>query len=904
MLSDAFVRVQKLGMTLSKYPLHDARASLRRLSVRPLSVALVTLSLLLATYAIVAIVHPGQMVFGVEDHQRFLLIILVTCQVLLLLLCLLHYRTGREQRNTESRLQDAVQLQRSILDAAGPMMIATDLEGHLIMCNPAAERMFGYTADEMLGSLLVQNLFPAGELERVGKLLVQRIDHVIDVTTSENVLKLYLRYVTSFTASRVRGFEIQCSRKDGSTFPAMLNLSAIRDPDSKVTGLLAIATDLSATKRAEQALRAQEKRASELDRQKEFILNSVADGIIGTDTTGRMTFANPAAAAMLQSTSAELVGLSAHAILHPSRKDNKGDKPSEEEHSRAWRAFLVRETISGQDTFYRPDGTEFPVEFTMTPMAANGVPTGSVLNFRDISQRHALDRMKDEFISTVSHELRTPLTSIRGALGLLSAGLLHELNEKTGNLLRIAVSNSDRLVRLINDILDLERMQSGRAPLSFRQCSMDEIVHQAVDAMLPVAEAANVTLRVKTEPCKVLADSDRLQQVMMNLLSNAIKFSPPYSEVTVKTMKSAEGALIAVVDEGRGVPEDKLELIFDRFQQVDASDSRQKGGTGLGLAICRTILEQHGGRIWAERNSDRGSSFFFCLADVPTTREENDGELLRPVPDEGVILICDDDEDTRLAIKLSLQQHGYEVVEAETGAEAVAYARDVGVDAILLDLTLPGMGGWQTLRQLKDNPETALIPVVVLSVFDTADDVFDAPDEAVAAHPDGWVTKPHLEQNLMRELARVIRKEDERTCVLLVEDDEDLARIVMATFEQAGVEIFHAATRSRAIEMCQTIRPGIMILDLSLPDGDGFGLVEWLKQSHDLNRMPLVVYSARDVSDSERKQLLLGPTEFVTKARVQPQEVEALVRTMLRRFATSALNQDFSHIQTVSSRVD
>ena len=886
-------------MTLSNYRTNDARAYLPRLTIRPFSVALVTLSLLLATYAIIAILHPGQIFFGLEDRRRFLLYILVSCQGLLLLLCVIHWRSGRQQHRTEARLQQVVQLQRSILDAAGPMMIATDLEGHLITCNPAAERMFGYTADEMLSNLKVQDLFPAGELERVGKLLVQRIDHVIDVSSNENVLKLYLRYVTSFTASRVRGFEIQCRRKDETSFPAMLNLSAIRDPDSKVTGLLAIATDLSATKRAEQALRAQEKRATELDKQKEFILASVADGIIGTDTAGRITFANPAAAAMLQVHPAELVGLSAYTVLHP--KSTRGgalQSASEEEHSRAWRAFLIRETVSGQDTFYRPDGSSFPVEFTMTPMAANGIATGSVLNFRDISQRHALDRMKDEFISTVSHELRTPLTSIRGALGLLSAGLLHELNEKTANLLRIAVSNSDRLVRLINDILDLERMQSGRAPLSFRQCSMEEIVQQAVDAMLPVAEAANVSLRLKTEPCKVHADSDRLLQVMMNLLSNAIKFSPPFSEVTVKTMKSSDGALVAVVDEGRGVPHDKLELIFDRFQQVDASDSRQKGGTGLGLAICRTILEQHGGRIWAERNSDRGSSFFFCLADMPSSVDDETQPATRQLPEEGVVLLCDDDEQTRLALKSSLEQHGYEVVEAESGAEAVAYAEAVGVDAILLDLTLPGMSGWQTLRALKDNPNTAMIPVVVLSVF-------DAPDRAsLAAHPDGWVTKPHLEQNLMRELARVVRKDDERTCVLLVEDDEDLARIVMATFEQAGVEIFHASTRTKAIEMCQSIRPGIMILDLSLPDGDGFGVVDWLRQTHDLHRLPLIVYSARDVSEIEREQLLLGPTEFVTKARVQPQEVEALVRTMLRRYTTTGAIAEPAAIQNATARVD
>jgi signal transduction histidine kinase/DNA-binding response OmpR family regulator len=891
-------------------------------------VALVTLSLLLATYAVLAILHPGQSLFGLEERKNFVLTILVVCQLLLLLLCLVNVLAGRKQQAASRRLQEAVQLQRSILDAAGPMMIATDMEGHLITCNPASERMFGYTAEEMLGVLKVQDLFPAGELERVGKLLVQRIDHVIDVssneTSSENVLKLYLRYVTSFTASRVRGFEIQCRRKDESSFPAMLNLSAIRNPDGKVTGLLAIATDLSATKRAEQALRAQEKRATELDKQKEFILNSVADGIIGTDPLGRMMFANPAAAAMLHAAPAELVGLSAYDVLHP-RQTQKERSPAtgsvaastaaastpdqQGEHSRAWRAFLLRETVSGQDTFYRPDGSSFPVEFTMTPMAANGVATGSVLNFRDISQRNALDRMKDEFISTVSHELRTPLTSIRGALGLLSAGLLHELNEKTANLLRIAVSNSDRLVRLINDILDLERMQSGRAPLSFRQCSMEEIVQQAVDAMGPVAEAAHVSIRLKLEPCKVHADSDRLLQVMTNLLSNAIKFSPPYSEVTVKTMKSDDGALVAVVDEGRGVPEDKLELIFDRFQQVDASDSRQKGGTGLGLAICRTILEQHGGRIWAERNSDRGSSFYFCLADMPSN-EAGAGPILRPQQEEGVVLLCDDDEPTRLALKASLQQHGYEVVEAESGPEAVAYAQEVGVDAILLDLTLPGMSGWQTLRSLKDNPDTASIPVVVLSAFSAPEET--SLSETLVANADGWVTKPsggqvngvgEQEHNLLRELARVIRKEDERVCVLLVEDDEDLARIIMATFEQAGVEIFHASTRSKAIEMCQSVNPGIMILDLSLPDGDGFGVVDWLRQSRDLNRLPLIVYSARDVSDIEREQLLLGPTEFVTKARVQPQEVEALVRTMLSRYTTTGVIATKARIQGASTRV-
>ncbi|MGA8161062.1 MAG: ATP-binding protein, partial [Acidobacteriaceae bacterium] len=242
-----------------------------------------------------------------------------------------------------------------------------------------------------------------------------------------------------------------------------------------------------------------------------------------------------------------------------------------------------------------------------------GESVGSVLSFRDISQRYALDHMKDEFISTVSHELRTPLTSIRGALGLLSAGLLGEVSEKATSLLRIAVANSDRLVRLINDILDLERMQSGRAPLTFRRIALEELIRQAMETMQPMAEAEDVHLAFEPVSVSVEADPDRMLQVMTNLLSNAVKFSPAKSIVRVVIKNGPDGATVSVVDQGRGVPADKLESIFDRFQQVDASDSRQKGGTGLGLAICRTIMHQHGGRIWAEQNGSRGTTFRFFL---------------------------------------------------------------------------------------------------------------------------------------------------------------------------------------------------------------------------------------------------------------------------------------------------
>jgi PAS domain S-box-containing protein len=816
---------------------------------------------------------------------------------LLVAISLSTFRATLRERQGERQLQRVARLHRSILDSAGPMMIACDVTGRINLFNPAAERMLGYRTSEALEKLSASELFPESEMARVGEQLAASMPtfraHPEISPNSAPALLPYVRYVATFPASRVRGFEMRFRRRDGSTFPAMVYLSAVRSSAGTVEGLVTIAVDLSATRRAEHALReseeryrdlfenspemiatlsprgrylyvnpswqalfgmdssqfesligfespfppevqaeaaalfhkalhgvhveqhpmrlqnssgenveveaslscrseetgpvsvrcifrdvtqqnrrerrlriqlvvsqiiaettsidegltrvlealcltfscefatlwtvdesqhsmrprttwfpkgrpsedfrheteslilsrsqglpgtvwsqgkacwiadlrqnpsfmrrtaarlngfasgwavpvrvgnqviavvecfsrqfmredpdllatvetvcgsvgqfmaraGQEVRVRQLDRQKAVILNSVADGIVGVDSSNRIAFANPAAARMLECNESELIGLRVHELLHPPIAGCDSSCLTR-------RAFQTAEGASGQDVYFRGKGRSFPVEFSLMPMVEEGASVGSVLSFRDISQRYALDHMKDEFISTVSHELRTPLTSIRGALGLLSAGLLGDVSEKATSLLRIAVANSDRLVRLINDILDLERMTSGRAPLTFRRLSLDDLVRQAIETMQPVAGAEEVYLASDCNSVFVEADSDRLTQVLTNLLSNAIKFSPHHSTVRVAAVRASDGVTVSVIDEGRGVPADKLESIFDRFQQVDASDSRQKGGTGLGLAICRTIVQQHGGRIWAEQNNSRGAIFRFFL---------------------------------------------------------------------------------------------------------------------------------------------------------------------------------------------------------------------------------------------------------------------------------------------------
>ncbi|MFB2897046.1 PAS domain S-box protein [Aerosakkonemataceae cyanobacterium BLCC-F50] len=263
---------------------------------------------------------------------------------------------------------------------------------------------------------------------------------------------------------------------------------------------------------------------------------------------------------------------------------------------------------------------------------STGKPTRIVGMSVDITDRRQLDAMKDEFISIVSHELRTPLTSIHGSLNLLKSGVLKNKPDKAQQMLEIAVKNTDRLVRLVNDILNLQRLDSGRVPLAKENCQVSELIEQAVESVRAIADEADITLEWHAVSAAVSASSDEIIQTLINLLGNAIKFSPPLSTIWVKAEITnnlerrisakfpnledtipASYILFSITDQGRGIPADKLESIFGRFQQVDSSDSRQKGGTGLGLAICKNIIQRHQGEIWIESVMGKGSTFYFTL---------------------------------------------------------------------------------------------------------------------------------------------------------------------------------------------------------------------------------------------------------------------------------------------------
>ncbi len=351
------------------------------------------------------------------------------------------------------------------------------------------------------------------------------------------------------------------------------------------------------------------------------ILNSAAYSMISTDAAGLIQMANAAAEKWLGYTGAELAGSNV-AIVHDARDlQSRGDQltramgmpvPGD------YQALVTKARYGVADEFecsyVRKDGTRFPVLLAVTALGGGGNdPAGYLMIAADLSERHAIRKMKDEFVSVVSHELRTPLTSIKGALGLLARGVTGALPPKAGEMAQIALTNADRLSRLVDDVLDLQRIESGRITMDKRPCNIADLVKESTEAVHLVGEAEGVTILTSCCEASVQADRERIVQAFVNLLGNAIKFSPRGGRIEFAAERSPGSVLFRIKDEGRGIPKDKLERIFERFEQVDASDAREKGGTGLGLAICRSIVEQHGGRVWAESELGRGSTFYVQL---------------------------------------------------------------------------------------------------------------------------------------------------------------------------------------------------------------------------------------------------------------------------------------------------
>jgi PAS domain S-box-containing protein len=458
---------------------------------------------------------------------------------------------------------------QGILDSVAEAVATFGSDGRVLSFNPAGEKMFGCKAGEIVGRPIT--------------------DLVMDDDV-DTVLELLATRATRPSGEEVH-VEVRGLRNDGAHFEMEVSASELAGSNGEI--FIAVARDVS--------------EFSALQRRHRLILDAAGDGILGVDTDGYVTFANPAAGVMLAMSPGELVGVVLHHAMHHTKRDGT-PYPWEE-----CPTFLTMETGVAHridaELFFRTDGTPFDVQYTCSPTITDGRVTGAVLVFSDITARREVELLKDQFVSVVSHELRTPLTSIQGSLGLVAGGVLGELPEEPREMVEVALSNTQRLVRLVNDILDLERISSGTLDLDMVPCDAATIARDAARAITGAADAAGVPVEVDVAPAELVADADRLVQALTNLIGNAVKFSPPGTPVRVASEIDDDTVTFTVTDRGRGIPAEKLETVFDRFQQVDASDRREKGGTGLGLPITRSIARQHGGDVTVTSALGAGSTF-------------------------------------------------------------------------------------------------------------------------------------------------------------------------------------------------------------------------------------------------------------------------------------------------------
>jgi PAS domain S-box-containing protein len=550
------------------------------------------------------------------------------------------------QRGAETAIRESEARYRQIVEGSLGLVCTHDMDGKILTINEHGASGLGYTVQDVVSKTLAEFTQPERR-----SLLEQYFEDLRSKGEAQGLLHLLN------------------AKGDERAFAYRNRVVAPVDGERYVLGF---GVDITDQIRAEAQL-------DSLSRQSNSVLESVGDGIFALDLEGRITLVNPAAAQMLGYRQDEILGRQMHELIHHTRVDGS---PYARDDSPIQASLKHLSTVRvANEVFWRKDGTGFPVEYVARPqietsessaseadepleviepgkrrkptwlggnaaaeaelnemhdVSAFGPRTGTFANdvhgravgvvvaFTDISERDALDRMKDEFISTVSHELRTPLTSLRAALGLVSGGALNARPEKMRQMMEIALGNTDRLVRLVNDILDLERIGSGKAELHFAQTSVDDLFRRAITKHQAAATRGNIRFNIESNNVIVWADPDRMLQTLDNLISNAIKFSPHASTIPSEVRLTAhyvtpDEGLIEIEDHGRGIPSDKLQQIFERFKQVDASDSRTMGGTGLGLAICRSIVQQHGGHIWATSTLGEGSVFHFTLPTKPSS---------------------------------------------------------------------------------------------------------------------------------------------------------------------------------------------------------------------------------------------------------------------------------------------
>ena len=517
---------------------------------------------------------------------------------------------------------------------------------------------------------------------------------------------------------------------------------------------------------------------------------------------------------------------------------------------------------------------ERELQLYSTPIRDEGGFMGRLFVFRDVTHEREVDRMKTEFVSLVSHELRTPLTSIKGYTEMVLDGDAGEINEEVEEFLGVVLNNSERLVGLVNELLDISRIESGRIKLNIEPVNLDDIVQTVTATMKQSISDKRQTLEVDIDAAvtEVIGDKDKLVQVLTNYVSNAYKYTGSGGNIRININKENNHANVSVHDNGHGIsPEDQARL-FTRFYRVDNAMTREVGGTGLGLSIVKQLINLMGGDVGVESELGKGSRFWFT---VPLSTETQALELA-PIADtppgevkpvQGNILIVEDDPDISKLIEHQLKNAGYVVSTAHSAEEAlIQIARDIP-DLITLDIALPGMQGGEFIEKLHADPVSQDIPVVILSVY--------ADNLSKKQFGSYRLPKPIHKDELLNTVDHLLRESHKKT-LMIIDDDAEVCRLLRTELEQKGFQVKTAVNGQQGLSLARKSPPSVILLDMHLPQMDSLSILQTLKETPQTADVPVIgMIGSSDLKiNAQARMLALGASDVIIK----PLDLEQLIQ--------------------------
>jgi signal transduction histidine kinase/DNA-binding response OmpR family regulator/ligand-binding sensor domain-containing protein len=487
------------------------------------------------------------------------------------------------------------------------------------------------------------------------------------------------------------------------------------------------------------------------------------------------------------------------------------------------------------------------------------------------AQAEEANQAKSTFLANMSHELRTPMNAIIGFSEILVDRLHERIEPKYLGFLRSILTSGQHLLNIINDILDLSKVEAGKMELYPETFSVRGAVDSVCQVMKGLSTRKSITFDIDVEEGVTELETDlaKFKQILYNLLSNAVKFSSTSASVDIRARRipatdvAPESVSISVTDRGIGIAPENLKMIFDEFRQVDSTTSRQYGGTGLGLSLVKKFVELQGGSIDVTSKPGAGSTFTFTLpvefhgATIPSPIVSRDGTV---IPPGQRVLVVEDDDGSYDALCTYLQSSGYVPIRARTGEDALKLARTMRPLAITLDVVLPGMEGWEVLRKLKADEITTSVPVIIVSMLDNR-------ELGLAFGADDYFVKPVDWPRLLRRLAEITARSSmpRNPRLLLIDDDVSVHDMLEQELRTEGYTLEKAYSGAEGLERAERLRPDVIILDLSMPGMSGFQVAESLRQRESTSRIPILVFTAKDLSADDRAQLRTGVTAIVPK---------------------------------------